>query len=116
MLSQSNAFTLFAHCFIDCIVSSYANISVENRGKTTQYEVQGNETIKELKKKVCKEDNIDVDNVDLVLHGKRLENDETLFQIAVDQFEDAPVLSRFKRWRAGASGRKEIPVLQVVNR
>ena len=116
MLSKSNAFTLFIHCFIDCIVSSYANISVENRGKTTQYEMEGNETIKELKKEVCEEDNIDVDNVDLVLHGKRLENDETLFQIAVDLFEDAPVLSRFKRLRAGASGRKEISVLQVVNR
>ena len=105
---------LFIHCFIDCIVSRYANISVENKGKTTQYiyEVQGNQAIKELKKTVCKEDNIDVDNVDLVLHGNRLDNDEMFFQTAIDLFDhkDTSVLSRVKRWRAGA------PVLQIVNR
>ena len=57
---------------------------MENRGKTTQYKVQGNETIKKLKKKVCKEDNLDAENVDLVLHGNRLDNDETFFHIVVD--------------------------------
>ena len=83
---------------------------------TTQYEVQGNETIGELKMRVWQTENIYAENVDLVLHGKRLDDDETLFQIAVDLFEDAPVLSRFKRWITGASGREEIPVLQVVKR
>ena len=84
---------------------------------TTRYKVRWNETIKELKWKVSKQENIEVDNVDLVLHGKRLDNDEKLFQIEVFDHKDTSVQQRFKRWLPGASGREEIvPVLQVVNR
>ena len=80
-----------------------------------------NETVKKLQKKIGKQENIDVDNMDLVLRGKRLNSDEKWFQIEVFDCEDrkdTPVQQRLKRWLPGASGREaeKRPVLQVVSR
>ena len=73
-----------------------------------------NESIKELKQKVSETENIHFDNMDLILHGKRLENDEKWFQTEVfnhAESKDTSVQQRFKLWRT-----EETPVLQVVNR
>ena len=68
-----------------------------------------------------KKENVDVENVDLVLHGKMLKDGDKWFQVEVfDQKDrkDTSVQQRLKRLLPGASGREadEIPVLQVVNR
>ena len=98
-------------------------MSVELNGKTTCYEMRWNETIKELKKKISQKEKNDVDDMDLVLLGKRLNSDEKWFQIEVLLFdhkdnEDTSVQQRLKRLLPGASGRdaEKRPVLQVVSR
>ena len=124
LCSQNRPLTLFIYCFTVCVVSRYSTISIENKEKATKYiYVRWNDTIKELKQKVSYTENIDIDNVDLVLHGKRLNNDEKRFQIEIfDQktHKDTTSEKRIKRWLPGVSGHEEIPeqipVLQVVNR
>ena len=79
------------------------------------------ETVKEIKQKLSKQKNVDADNVDLVLHGKRLKDNEKWFQVEVFDQKDrknTSVQQRLKRLLPGASDQEadEIPVLQVVNR
>ena len=78
MLAKSNAHTFCIYYFIVYVVSRYEKISVENKGKTTEYDMHWNETIKDLKQKVSTQENID-----LVLGGKKLGNDEKWFQIEI---------------------------------
>ena len=77
-------------------------------------------TIKGLKRKVCQNKGIHVDNVDLVVHGKRLDDDDKWFQteVPVHVFEqkDTSLLRRFKRWNTGTPDREDVPVLQICNR
>ena len=93
--TKSNTFILFIYYFIICIVSRYVKIFVENNGTKTPYDLEWNESIKELKQKVGETEKIPADHIDLVLHGKKLANDEIV----------ASVLQT-----------EEIPVLQVVSR
>ena len=87
---------------------------MESKGKAREYDVHWNETIRDLKQKVSTHENID-----LVLGGKRLDNDEKWFEIEIcdhKKHKDTTAEEIFTRWRTSAITGEEIPVLQVVNR
>ena len=94
-------------------------IRVENKGKPKPYKVHWNESIKRLKEKVSKTETIPIDNLNLVLNRKRLENDQKWFQTQVfdhGRYKDTTAGKSSRSRRTSASGREEIPVVQVVNR
>ena len=70
---------------------------MEHKSSITQYDVQWDGTVKELKSKVSAKESLHVDSLQLMLDGKKLDDDVQLFQSRVFDKKIIPVLQLVER-------------------
>ena len=65
---------------------------MEHAGKSVHRNVHWNETIRRLKKRVCGEEDLDSEFMELLRNGKALDDEEKWFQTGVFDSEVTPLL------------------------